>query len=521
MTTFSSREKTHRAVLPQRRALESAGADTPGSRDETACGLPATVPGTGAEHGRGEILSAGTHPAGRHPAPASAGKGETREGHPAVFLLDRHHQPLMPCTPARARKLLSHGRAVVHRHTPFVIRLKDRTAATSEVTGVELGIDPGSRFTGIAPFRAVDEADASVRHGLFAIELVHRGGPISVRLTSRATLRRARRQRNLRYRAPRFNNRARPEGWLAPSLRHRVDTITAWVNRMTRWAPVRAVHVELSVFDPHAMSAGTSASDAEYRGGTLQGMEVREYLLMKWNRACAYCGATSTPLNIDHIHPRSRGGSDRVSNLTLACLPCNKRKSNMPVEDFLKKKPAVLSKILQQAKTPLRDAAAMNATRCAVLRALEALHPDVRPSTGGRTRWNRRRTSTPKSHTLDALCVGVLASVVRHPKAIQVVTATGRGTYRRTAPDRYGFPRLALPRTKQYFGYATGDLVRANVPNGKRQGNHTGRVAVRATGSFNIKTRRGLVQGIGQRHVRLLQRADGYAYTTRAEVAHA
>ncbi|MFE7438879.1 hypothetical protein ACFU7X_00170 [Streptomyces chartreusis] len=111
--------------------------------------------------------------------------------------------------------------------------------------------------------------------------------------------------------------------------------------------------------------------------------------------------------------------------------------------------------------------------------------------------------------------------MARHPKAIQVVTATGRGTYRRTAPDRYGFPRLALPRTKQYFGYATGDLVRANVPNGKRQGNHTGRVAVRATGNFNIKTRRGLVQGISQRHVRLLQRADGYAYTTRAEVAHA
>ncbi|MFE4575118.1 RNA-guided endonuclease IscB [Streptomyces chartreusis] len=437
-----------------------------------------------------------------------------------MFVLDRHHQPLMPCTPARARKLLTHGRAVVHRHTPFVIRLKDRIAPTSEVTGVELGIDPGSRFTGIALFRAVDEADASARHGLFAIELVHRGGPISVRLTSRATLRRARRQRNLRYRAPRFNNRARPEGWLAPSLRHRVDTIIAWVDRVARWAPVRTVHVELSAFDARAMSAGESASDAEYRRGTLQGMEVLEYLLAKWNRACAYCGAMGTPLNIDHIHPRSRGGSDRVSNLTLSCVPCNKRKSNMPVEDFLKK-PALLSKILQQAKAPLRDAAAMNATRCALLRALQARNPDVRPSSGGRTRWNRRRTTTPKSHTLDALCVGVLESVVRHPKAIHVVTATGRGIYRRTTPDRYGFPRLNLPRVKQYFGYATGDLVRANVPTGKRQGSHTGRVAVRATGNFNIKTRHGLVQGVNHRHVRLLQRADGYAYTTRAEVTHA
>ncbi|WP_217212404.1 RNA-guided endonuclease IscB [Streptomyces sp. AC550_RSS872] len=521
MTTFNSREKTHRAVLPQRRALESAGADTPGSRDETACGLPAAVSGTGSEHGRGEILPEGIPLTGRHPNSASAGKGEVREGHPMVFVLDKHHQPLMPCTPARARKLLKQGRAVVHRHTPFVIRLKDRTAATSEVTGVKLGIDPGSRFTGIALFRTDVDANETARHGLFAIELAHRGGPISDRLTSRSTLRRARRQRNLRYRAPRFNNRSRPEAWLAPSLRHRVETTTAWVDRIARWAPLRTVHIELAAFDTRALSADKSGSDTEYRRGTLQGMEVREYLLMKWNRACAYCGASDIPLNIDHIHPRSRGGSDRISNLTIACVPCNERKSNRPVEDFLKKKPTLLSKIFHQAKAPLRDAAAMNATRCALVRALEARYQDVRPSSGGRTRWNRQRTATPKSHTLDALCVGVLEAVARHPAIIHVVAATGRGTYRRTTPDRYGFPRLSLPRTKQHFGYATGDLVRANVPTGKRQGSHTGRVAVRATGNFNIKTIHGLVQGIHHRHVHLLQRADGYAYTTRAEAVRA
>ncbi|WP_406416553.1 RNA-guided endonuclease IscB [Streptomyces sp. NBC_01614] len=438
-----------------------------------------------------------------------------------MFVLDKHQQPLMPCSPARARRLLRQGRAVVHRHTPFVIRLKDRTAATSEVTGVELGVDPGSRFTGIALFRAVSGTSETARHGLFAIELAHRGGPISDRLMSRATLRRTRRQRKLRYRAPRFSNRSRPEGWLAPSLGHRVDTVTAWVDRIARWAPVRTLHVELAAFDTRAMSADKSWSDAEYRRGTLQGMEAREYLLTKWNRACAYCGAQGVPLNIDHIHPRSRGGSDRISNLTLACVPCNERKSNRSVEDFLKKKPALLEKILGEAKAPLRDAAAMNATRSALVRGLEARHQDVRTSSGGRTRWNRQRTTTPKSHTLDALCVGVLGSAARHPATIHAVTATGRGTYRRTSPDRYGFPRLNLPRTKQHFGYATGDLVCASVPTGKRQGTHTGRVAVRSTGNFNIKTGQGLVQGIHHRHVRLLQRADGYAYTTRPEARRA
>ncbi|MGX1907557.1 RNA-guided endonuclease IscB [Streptomyces phaeochromogenes] len=521
MTTFSSCKKTHPAVLPQQRALESAGADTPGSRDETACGLPATEPGTGSEHGRGEILLEGTHPAGRHPDPASAGKGAAREGHPTVFVLDKHHQPLMPCTPVRARKLLRQGRAVVHRHTPFVIRLKDRTASTSEVESVELGIDPGSRFTGIAVFRTVEESEGTARHGLFAVELSHRGVAIRDKLTSRAALRRGRRGRNLRYRAPRFNNRTRPEGWLAPSLQHRVDTTTAWVGRLARWTPIRTVHVERVAFDTHAMSAGMPLSGAQYQHGTLQGMELREYLLAKWNRTCAYCGATGVPLNIEHVHPRSRGGSDRLSNLVLACVPCNERKGNKLVEDFLKSRPALLAKILRQMKAPLQDAAAMNATRCALVRMLESTHRDVQSASGGRTRWNRRRTTTLKSHTLDALCVGVLESVAHHPAKVLVVTATGRGTYRRTAPDRYGFPRLTMPRTKQHFGYATGDLVRASVPTGKKQGIHTGRVAVRATGNFNIKTCHGLVQGVHHRHIRLLQRADGYAYTSRMETTHA
>ena len=74
-----------------------------------------------------------------------------------------------------------------------------------------------------------------------------------------------------------------------------------------------------------------------------------------------------------------------------------------------------------------------------------------------------------------------------------------------------------MPRQKQFFGFATGDLVRAVVPTGKKQGTHTGRAAVRATGSFNITTAQGTVQGINRKHVRLLQRADGYAYTTRSE----
>ncbi|MFE5028104.1 RNA-guided endonuclease IscB [Streptomyces sp. NPDC056656] len=436
-----------------------------------------------------------------------------------MFVVDRHHRPLMPCTPTRARMLLDRGRAVVHRHTPFVIRLKDRTADTSEVGGVEIGIDPGSKSTGIAVFRTSMTPGGRARHGLFALELGHRGGQIRDRLSSRATQRRGRRSRNLRYRAPRFDNRTRQAGWLPPSLQHRVDTTASWTDRLMRWAPVRIIHVERVAFDTRAMAVGKPLSEAEYQHGTLSGTEIREYLLAKWRHSCAYCGATGVPLNIDHIHPRSQGGSNRIANLAIACVTCNQKKSNQSVAVFLKRKPALLTKILAQAKESLRDAAAMNATRDALVQALESIHPDVRMSSGGRTKWNRQRTRTPKTHTLDALCVGVLDVIFTHPHTILSVTATGRGTYRRTAPDRYGFPRLTMPRVKQHFGYSTGDLVRASIPKGKNQGSHTGRVAVRASGRFNIKTRHGLIQGVAHNYVRLLQRSDGYAYTTRSEGA--
>ncbi|MEV6859611.1 RNA-guided endonuclease IscB [Streptosporangium subroseum] len=465
------------------------------------------------KHWRGEIGSGGTRLHRRHPEGVSASEGANREVHSAVFVLDKHGHPLDPCHPARARRLLASGRAVVARHTPFVIRLKNRTIADSTIQGVQVSIDPGSKHTGISVFTE----HGGSRTGVYALQLDHRGGQIRDKLTARSQYRRRRRSKNLRYRAPRFSNRTRPTGWLAPSLQHRVDTTMSWVSRLARWAPVRAVHVERVSFDTHAMSAGRPLEGVDYQQGTLAGYEMREYLLEKWGRTCAYCGTTGVPLNIDHIHPRSRGGSDRISNLALACIPCNQTKNATPIQEFLKTTPDLLAKILRQAKAPLRDAAVVNATRWALWWALDATGLPVATASGGRTKWNRSRTGAPKSHTLDALHVGDLETVTAWPGAVLVVKATGRGTYARTRTDKYGFPRLRLPRIKQVKGFTTGDLVRATVPNGKKAGVHTGRVAVRSTGRFNITTRHGTVQGIGHRHIRLLQRADGYGYTTHPE----
>ncbi|MGV9379256.1 RNA-guided endonuclease IscB [Nonomuraea sp. NPDC003707] len=459
---------------------------------------------------REETVSASPGAGGVTPAPVRAGE-EPRERHPSVFVLDKHGQPLQPCTPARARRLLKSGRAVVARHTPFVIRIKDRSSADSQVAGVELGIDPGSKHTGIAVFTAV----AGERRGRFALQLDHRGAQIRKTLQQRAAYRRRRRSANLRYRAPRFLNRTRTDGWLAPSLRHRVETTLSWVDRLARWAPVRAAHVERVAFDTHALSAGRPLEGAEYQHGTLYGYEVREYLLVKWGRACVYCGATGAPLNIDHIHPRSRGGSDRISNLAVACIGCNQAKNNQLVEEFVTN-PRTLARILAQAKTPLRDAAAVQSVRWALWHAIEERLP-THSASGGLTKWNRTRYGLPKSHTLDALAVGKLAAITETVTTVLVAGCTGRGSHARTRTDAYGFPRLRMPRRKQFFGYTTGDLVRAIVPTGKNTGTHTGRVAVRARGNFNIATAHGTVQDVHHRHVRLLQRGDGYAYVTKME----
>lgn len=515
MATFRTGLQTHQAVLPQQLALESVPADTPRIGNETGHGHRSRAV-SGVEHGRGETTSTSPGAGGVTPNPDGVGEQHrevhAKESQAYVFVLDTHGVPLQPCSPARARKLLAKGRAVIARRTPFTIRLKDRTVAESEVDGVEVGIDPGSKHTGIAVFTT----QAGERRGRFSLQLDHRGAQIRKKMDQRANYRRRRRSANLRYRAARFENRTRPAGWLPPSLKHRVDTTTAWVDRLSRWAPVRAVHVERAAFDTHALSAGKLLEGVEYQQGTLHGFEVREYLLAKFGRSCVYCGATNVPLNIDHVRPRSRGGSDRVANLVLACIPCNQAKGNTPAEEFLAGKPKILARVLARAKAPLRDAAAVNATRWALWRALDQRLP-THVGSGGRTKFNRTRNQLPKSHALDALAVGKVEAITHTVDTVLVAGCAGRGSYTRTRPDKHGFPRLRLPRSKRFFSFATGDLVRAVVPKGKKAGTHIGRVAVRATGSFNITTAQGTVQGINHRHVRLLQRADGYAYTVRKE----
>jgi 5-methylcytosine-specific restriction endonuclease McrA len=502
-STLKYKLETHSGVLPQLRTLEVSvdvsGKVKPGAM-ETGPALPDQA---GFQHGRGE------RPSKQGPSPSV--QAEESRGVTRVFVLSEQGKALMPCHAARARELVRKGRAGVVRRYPFVIRLKNNPHQPGSQP-VAIKLDPGAKTTGIALVRLTSSAHIV----LHLSELTHRGATIRENLDQRRAFRRNRRGRKMWYRAPRFNNRIRAEGWLAPSLQSRVDNVISWVRRYRRWAPITSIVVETVRFDTQKL-INPEISGVEYQQGTLFCYELREYLLEKFERACVYCGRTSVPLEIDHVHPRSRGGATNAKNLVVACHGCNQAKGNQPVEDFLAGEPERLKRIKSRLQTPLKETAAVNATRAKILSELFKTQLPVEITTGGRTKFNRARLSIPKAHALDAACTGDTPALTGWNMPVLAIKACGRGSYQRTRLDRYGFPRGYLLRQKGVKGFRTGDIVRVSATKGKKAGIYTGRLAIRASGSFNIQTAQTTIQGIGHKHCHLIQQADGYHYSLQEQ----
>jgi 5-methylcytosine-specific restriction endonuclease McrA len=437
--------------------------------------------------------------------------GSQRSNMSNVFVVDTNKQPLNTIHPGEARLLLTRGKAAVLKRYPFTIILK--VAINDPVVAeLRIKIDPGSKTTGIA---LVNDQSGEV---IFAAELTHRGQAIKASLDDRRGVRRGRRARHTRYRKPRWHNRSRPKGWLAPSLASRISNIITWVERLSRVCHITTISLERVKFDMQAME-NAEISGVEYQQGTLAGYEVREYLLEKWGRKCTYCSKKDIPLQVEHIHPRAKLGSDRVSNLCLACDKCNKAKGTKDIQVFLKRKPDLLKRILAQAKAPLKDAAAVNTTRRELFERLQALGLPIECGSGGLTKYNRTTRELPKTHWLDAACVGkstpeaLLVTGVR-PLAI---TAYGHGCRQMCLMNKYGFPRTDPKEKHPKHGFKTGDIVKAIVPpHLKRAGTHVGRMSAKASGAFTIATNSGAVPDIGKNYCRKLQRADGYGYSQRS-----
>lgn len=245
------------------------------------------------------------------------------------------------------------------------------------------------------------------------------------------------------------------------------------------------------------------------------GYETREYLLEKWNRQCAYCGIKDIPLQVEHIQCRAKGGSNSISNLCLSCEKCNLKKGTQDIRDFLKKDKIRLDKILKQSKKPLADAAAVNTTRFELLEVLKATGLPVETGSGGLTKFNRTSQDLEKQHWIDAACVGTSTPTL-NIKGVQplLISANGHGTRQSCRTNKFGFPIRHCSRTKFHFDFQTGDIVKAVVTSGKKIGEYVGRIATRASGSFNISTSGGLVPGISHKYCTPIHKKDGYSYVS-------
>ena len=261
------------------------------------------------------------------------------------------------------------------------------------------------------------------------------------------------------------------------------------------------IRQELVRFDLQQLE-NPEISGIEYQQGELLGYEVREYLLNKWERKCTYCQIENVPLQVEHVKPKASGGTNRISNLCLACEKCNQKKGTLDIKVFLAQKPELWKKIQSQLKAPLKDAAAVNSTRWALFNRLKLAGLSVLTGSGGLTKFNRVRLNLAKTHWLDAACIGVVDTLQVLTSKILSVKANGKGTRRLCRVNKFGFP-ISKPRQTYQHGWQTGDIAKGKGV--------IGRIVVQSATRLEIR-----IDGkrIGGRlsDFKLLHSKDSYSY---------
>jgi len=300
-----------------------------------------------------------------------------------VCVINKDGKPLMPCKPAKARRLLKQQKAEVLRRTPFTIQLLWDCEHNTQKT--VLGIDSGYGHVGFSV--------NTEKRELVSGELLLRKN-VSRLIEQKKNYRRTRRNK-LWHRPARFNNRVstKKKGWLAPSMQHKLNTHVKLINDLKNWLPITKTIIEVASFDTQKMQ-NPEISSVEYQQGTLQGYEVREYLLEKFGRKCSYCGKGKIPLEIEHITPKSKGGSSRVNNLTLSCRKCNVNKGTKTAEEY------GFPKLQKLAKKSLKATVFMNLVRS---RLADQMGAEI--TYGYITKKGRIDNNLVKSHVNDAFVI--------------------------------------------------------------------------------------------------------------------
>jgi hypothetical protein len=279
---------------------------------------------------------------------------------------------------------------------------------------------------------------------------------------------------------------------LPPSLHSKAEATVKAVRFVASLLPVGQIHVEVGSFDTQRMQNPQITGEA-YQQGELQGYLLREYLLHKWGRTCVYCGAKGVPLQVEHIIPHARGGSNRASNLTLACDPCNKAKGTQTAEEFGH------AEIQAQARVPLKHAAHVSSVKNRVVRDLQSLLGESQVSTtyGYQTKYQRIQVlGLSKSHANDAVAIACeIGEMVKPLEVVHLIQCLPRGQYQRFngahsehkcwAPRKVrGFRLYELVQVKGVVGYIAGRrekgaFIIKEVSSGKKLAEVTPRKLVR------------------------------------------
>ena len=405
-----------------------------------------------------------------------------------VYVLHQNGQPLMPCKSARAKHLLDAGGAKVVHREPFTIQLTTNTSAY--VQSVAVGVDLGAKTVGVAAVgngRVLYQGEVRLRDD------------IRKRMDRRRAYRRSRRSRKCRYRKPRFDNRAasRRKGRLPPTIKSKSDTTVKVVRRVASFLSVSAIRVEMANFDTHAMREGKRRlpNRAYQRGELYQWENIKMYIRARDNYTCQYCGVIMPPdLEVDHIVPHSRGGSDRSDNLVAACHDCNQLKGNRTATKFGH------PQVQERAKRPLRAAAHTQASKTETLNALREIAP-VETTYGYVTKLHREAMGLSKTHYYDAVVIASGGVAVRGLPFYEAMQAVAKGVYRQRKGDR---SHLIASLPYKVHGFRQWDRVR--LPNG-RIGFVKGR---RSSGYFAISDVNGnlIAPSVNYRRLRLIGRAN-------------
>ena len=373
-------------------------------------------------------------------------------------VLDQQGKPLMPTTRlGKVYRLLKTQKAHIVSYEPFTIQL-DYEPDTHIIQPMILGVDSGAIHSGYSVTNEHRE--------YYSAEVISRDD-ISKRLSDRRMYRQSRRSRKTRYRKPRFKNRKnKKKSWLPPSLEQKVAVQVNEIDHLHRYFPIEKIIVEVAEFNIQKIKDPDIAG-IEYQQGTLQGYNIRNYLLEKHGRKCFYCGKTVSDFEVEHMLPKSRGGSNRIDNLTLSCHDCNQKKDTMTAEEFVKqtlptKKAAAKLKQLPNEKRLFRYMSYMNATRWTLYNAINEKYPNVEMTYGYITKYNRIKADFPKAHHIDAKCITGFATVPSIDQTVVKIKMRRHNRQLHRATFNKGHVRKVAGLPTIVFGFQLYDLVLFN-----------------------------------------------------------